>query len=110
MKTTLRRIGIALCAVGFSLTVFATGALFTTPADPTGAGDQYDHLVESFNEQMQELAETDPNFPALPLGKTRLQMHREDATFGLVVGGVMTAIGVALYCRNRTGREHTAAS
>jgi hypothetical protein len=101
MQTTLRRIGMVLCVVGLSLGLIAIGALFVTPVDPTGAGMQYDRQVESYNERMKELADTHPNFPAAALGQTRLQAHRANATFGVVVAGVMTFVGAVLCNRYR---------
>ena len=47
----------------------------------------------------------DAGMPAFPLGKTRLQAHREDSAFGLILSGLMISAGVILYFRNRTATK-----
>jgi hypothetical protein len=109
MKKMLTRIGVFLCFGGMLLGTIATVALFSQPADPIGAGELYDQQVEAYNKQMKEMADANPSLPAPTLGKTRLQAHRENAAFGLVVAGLMVGVGLVLYFRNRSGREQAVA-
>jgi hypothetical protein len=93
-----------LSIAGTILAAIATIALLIGPGpDPTGAGEIYDKVVEEYNKQAKEVQESNPSMPAPALGKTRLQAHREDAAFGLIVGCLVLSAGLLLYFRNWPG-------
>jgi len=96
--------GFILATVGVILAVIAIVALLIGPGhDPTGAGEIYDEYIEEYNKQMKDTADTDPTMPAPALANTRLQLHRQNATLGLIVSGLMISAGLLLYFRNRPG-------
>jgi hypothetical protein len=102
MKTISRTIGLLLCLGGFLLGAFAIAALSSTPDDPTGAGQQYDQSVEAYNDQVKKLSKDNPILPAPQPGKTRLQAHRDDVIFWLLVAVLVFAAGLAILLKQRS--------
>lgn len=104
MRKILRKFGLIVAITGTILAVIATTALLIGPGpDPTGFGELYDEQAEDYNKRMKDIADTDPTSPAPALANTRLQLHRQNATFGLIVSGLMVSAGLFLYFRNRCG-------
>ncbi len=106
MRKNLRMLGLGLSIVGTILAAIAIIALLIGPGpDPTGAGKVYDKVVEEYNKQAKEVQESNPDMPAPALGKTRLQAHREDATFGLILNALLVTGGLFLFFRMRPGNK-----
>lgn len=101
MSVARSRLGLTLCAVGISLSAIAGIAHLSPPEDPTGAGAIYDEHVETYNRRVKAIAQSNPSLPILARAKTRVQAHREDTMFAVIVGGVIAAAGIVLSCCHR---------
>ena len=100
MKVAIRRIGLGLCVVSVLLALVAIGSFWFTPdSGHFGTGEMYDESIESTNHVFRDSL---PDEYTLP--KTRSEMHRENAVFGLIVSSVLFVSGSLLYlkCRKST--------
>ena len=104
MRTTLSRLGFVLCFAGILLSTIASIAHLSPPKDPVGAGAIYDEFVETYNRQIEENADANPQLSRPGLAKTRLQVHKQDTMFGVVAGGAIMVTGLMLLYFNRSKR------
>lgn len=105
MRKLLANIGIALCLVGVLLGSFAIAAYLMPPGDPAGAAGTYDKGVEAYNERLNEIAESNPELPAMKQGRTLLQAHKEDTLFWILAAGAIILTGLALYLATRSTQD-----
>ena len=97
MSAVLRKVGLGLCVASILLCVVSVGSFwFTADGDSLGVGDLHDEFTENLNESLRESL---PDSQTLP--KTRAEMRREDAWYGLIASLIMFAIGCCLIARNR---------
>ena len=97
MKLALKRIGLGLCLVSVLLGIVAVGSFWFTPGSGHfNTGEMYDESLESNNDAVRESL---PDGYTLP--KTRAEMHRENAVFGLIASSILFVCGSLLYIKSR---------
>ena len=96
MNAALRKVGFGLCIASILLGMVSVGSFWFTPTDSLGVGELHNNVVETFNESLRESL---PGGHTLP--NTRVETHRHNAWFGLIVSAISFVGGFLLHARPR---------